>query len=201
MTKLQNILQLLCAYGRAEILNDFTPNCCIESARIADMVLTHFRIPSRPLPTTAGVFNKALADWIAAGGDLPTLTAEKMDEFGGWVVKIGDTGEKIEGGWDGHLATLVEERVLLDLSIDQANRPAKGIEVTPLAAPVPPEFVRGEEAVTLSHKKSGCLIRYHTLHRIEYGETPAWRRLSDKRVVADRIIWRMERALDRMLKS
>jgi hypothetical protein len=59
---------------------------------------------------------------------------------GAYQVIIGDPlhpPEQIDG-WNGHLVTVIEDRVFLDLSLGQANRPGRGIRISPMWGPYTP---------------------------------------------------------------
>jgi hypothetical protein len=156
----------------------YREDCCIASARIAREVLTkHLHFPRvRPLVVLATIVNPILV----AKGRLPKTDEEahQWQEEGCWMVELGYRGDRKDPTrWPGHLATLVGENALLDLTVMQAHRPHKGIElVEPFLLEVSPNFVTGKELYGFKH--GSCEIGYQAFPEdISYQDSKDWLRL------------------------
>src|SRR5262249_43169019 len=63
------------------------------------------------------------------------------------------------GRWAGHLAAVLANRVLIDLTLTQASRPGHGIELPEvILVPVNEGFLAAESS--LAGKLNGCLVIY-----------------------------------------
>src|SRR5262249_38296206 len=86
-------------------------------------------------------------------------TQEEMiawtNEGKAWSIGVG-YGDKEPGKWPGHLAVIVKERILLDLSLDQADRPAKHIRLPPLMRAV-------QRPENLLARHCDCILGYEFL--------------------------------------
>jgi hypothetical protein len=127
--------------ARPELMARFGARCCIEATAATLDVLRAGGVRARELPVTVMVFNAA--GWRLQGQDiLPGRSP--VDETvwrlqGACSVGIGTLCDVPRPGhYGGHLAVLVEERWLLDVSIDQASRPEDGVNLTPLLADITP---------------------------------------------------------------
>lgn len=131
------ILDALITIGHPRLVeaNDGWRDICIPAASFAVEVLKAFGISAKPLPvqvlvTTADAWEEALR------GELPAT---------GYSLGIG-FGDPMPGRYGGHLVVLVENTVLLDLTLDQADRPNRDIRLHPeWFGPIDPDFVSGIE--------------------------------------------------------
>lgn len=126
----------------------YKPNCCIAATRVMLEVFHWLQVPARPLMVRCIVLNPAL---VAMGG-LDTLAGIKTSEGarplvdgGAWLIELGDPDhEALPGQWPGHLVCCAFGKVLCDLSLPQASRPHKGINLIPMASEVAPIFFTDE---------------------------------------------------------
>jgi len=146
---------MLCGIGRTEILKDFRKDSCIASTRVAIDVLNHFHISAKPIATALTVFNPTYARNIHNAGYIPT----SPDEIKEWFEQ-GARSVEINSQDLAHVVAIIKNAYLLDLSLDQANRPHKKIHVSPHCSPIPKAFVCGE---TAEYSVGGCIICYHAL--------------------------------------
>lgn len=135
MTSTAEVLVALAEVGRGPILDaGFNRRSCIASTRIGLDVLDYFGIKAEPLPLFVLLLNGEALDLWESGMSQAEIAIEMQkqgrDEPGGpWGIGI---GAEIENSvdWAGHLVIAVpQERALLDLSIDQASRPHKGLPI------------------------------------------------------------------------
>lgn len=129
----EQVILALAKVARPVLLRYFEPRSCIASTRIGIDVLAYFGIKAVPVPLLVAIFNAEAARMVNEGMSLSDV-AEAMwkiskDQPGGpWTIALGAEVENGDG-WAGHLMIGIPQyRTLLDLSIDQANRPLKNIE-------------------------------------------------------------------------
>lgn len=106
----------------------YAPSCCIAAVRLLCNGLTDLRFRVTPLKVVARINNEVLLRLREERGHFPQSEAES-DEWaalGAKQVVLGE-GDPQPGKWPGHLVALVENRLLLDVTLHQANRPAHGI--------------------------------------------------------------------------
>jgi hypothetical protein len=192
------VIEGLRQYAREEILRDYRPDSCLESCRIGQMVLKEFGIASSPCSARVMAANPELAKYVETHNKLPA-TPEEMDSFGGWLVQCGHTGEKEIDKWDGHLVLLTrvgEQTYLIDLSIDQASRPHKNMILEPVAHLCSLEFrTRNKMAID---NAAGCHLEYELFpaDKSFLGAT-GWSRIYNKPKIAELIVFRIKRFLNR----
>jgi hypothetical protein len=137
----------------------YRPDCCIAATRALIDVLDYFRLTARPLSVIATVFNPVMCERIERDA-MPTLEEAERDWFphGCYSLAVG-LGDPEPGKWPGHLVLNLEDRVLIDLTLDQANRPQHGILLPmPILAPLSPGFLTEEgQMVGLVN---GCRVVY-----------------------------------------
>ena len=172
------ILEALAALARPLILERFGPSSCIASTAIGIDVLRRFGIGARPLPVRVEIYNPALAAALAAGNEPPTDPAARpawMDAFGGWSIGLGMGGDEEPGKWPGHLVCWVDSPpVFVDLSLDQASRPARQIELGTAVFEPLPGFERGDQLAPFA-LPNGCLCRYQAVPaQQEFRRVPDW---------------------------
>lgn len=175
---------------RASILRSGArPDSCIMSTRVMCDIGEMIGINITPLTVRALVFNRVVADEFRRRGDdevpdevIRDLVANK----GGWILDVGvREGPTAPGQWAGHLVAVARtagvDPVVIDLSIDQADRPEKGIKITePITFPVPPAeraFLRGEQNAMLADRDSGILMVYLAYPGdVSFKDAPDWER-------------------------
>ncbi len=137
----------------------YRPDCCIAATAILIDVLDYFRLTARPLSVIATVFNPAMTERIEREG-MPTLEEAERDWFpnGCYSLAVG-FGDPEPGKWPGHLVVNLADQVLIDLTLDQADRPQHDIVLPmPIIAPFPPEFLT--EDGHLAGIVNGCRVVY-----------------------------------------
>jgi hypothetical protein len=158
------VLRGLVELARPMILELVYENSCILSTRIAIDVLDHFGIDAEPLVVRATVSNAVFARLCVEHGELPDgpLMDRWEQEHGAWVLGLGVPAPPgtvpLPRGWPGHLVAVVQRRLLLDLSLDQVNRPERGIGLGPLILPCRPDFLAGRQP--FATLPGGCLVLY-----------------------------------------
>jgi hypothetical protein len=137
----------------------YRPDCCIAATRALIDVLDYFRLTARPLSVIATVFNPAMSERIEREG-MPTLEEAERDWFprGCYSLAVG-IGDPEPGKWPGHLVATLGGKVLIDLTLDQANRPQYDIVLPmPIVAPLSPGFLTEEGQ--MAGLVNGCRIIY-----------------------------------------
>lgn len=157
---LRPLLETIAKTARAEILKDFRADSCIASTRTVIRVLHHFGYNAVPCPVQLMVFNQKFIEAVNKSG-WPSMQGDDFirwcDETGAWSVGVGTKipGETVVG----HLVAVLEKkRFLIDASLDQANRPNRGI-VLPgtVVGRFKHEFLYGKPEVSTIN---GCAVRY-----------------------------------------
>lgn len=135
---------------------DSVPGTCICGVRLASLVLRkwHFRV--QPLSVTVHIYNAA---YIAKGRE-PKSDEEAFQwrEEGVWSIELGARGIKRPGGWPGHLVAILNGNAMLDLTLNQACRPNKGIVLEPIIGGVSKDFLVGKELAEIT--TNGCQLIY-----------------------------------------
>jgi hypothetical protein len=147
----QRVIELMLEVLRGEIRQDFRADSCIASTRVTIKVLEHFHIDAFPITCRVRVYNKAFIDALHNGALPHKVSNKELEEFckatGAHSVGIGclNEGEKLIG--PGHLVTFVPRlNLLIDASIDQADRPEKNIKLPSVfVANVNKAFLSGKE--------------------------------------------------------
>lgn len=193
----RQILTLLLEHARPAILEEFRADSCIASTRIGLDVLDHFGILAEPLPVSVTIFNPVMVEKYDEGMTLPQ-SKQEMEEwvrlYGAWAIGLGHGGDQGPLKWPGHLVMLVEKELLVDLSIDQVNRPQRNIVLHPFATNTFPEFLSGEEG--LCAKVNGCMLRYLVLKGNKgYTTSPNWMIRLQRAGIVRNIIRKIEEEL------
>lgn len=141
------------------VYKNFPINSCIAGTKVVLEVLKKLHFKNvKPLVVEANVFNEVYYQ----KGRLPTSKEEAqawLDE-GAWQVVLGDkTLPPPPKIWAGHLVVLMDDSAIFDVTVSQANRPNKKINISPLFTTVPENFVRGEDKCGLIF--GNCMIVYN----------------------------------------
>lgn len=103
-------------------------NTCILTTRVGQMVLDEFGISSRPTPVFVTVHNREAWDLSQHG-----IPVSQWPETAHSVGVNEDSHLSRQTGWNGHLVLLVRQpghlRLLVDLTADQFDRPARNLVV------------------------------------------------------------------------
>jgi hypothetical protein len=190
MTKRQDkICQLLCDIGREELLKHFTVDSCIASTKVAIKVLSHFRMNARPLSVGLEIRNTVFQQLVQETGGPPPNNdvAQEWLKKGAWSVCVAP--DKVDIG---HVVAIVMNECLLDLSLDQASRPNKGIVMKPGVGVLPSGFWRDGVAYMIN----GCSVVYWPVKENEIFRTSNdWRIGSRTTPIAKEIIRQIQRKL------
>ncbi len=153
------VLEALTQIAPKAIARTYNYYCCVAATRIVIEVLKKFHFKDlKPLVVEANVFNET----YVKKGRTPESDEEAQAWLaeGAWHVVIGDKKQELEDKkmWPGHLVTAVNDKYIVDLSIEQATRPHKNIHMAPLASVVPEEFVKQSDRCGLMF--NNCLVVY-----------------------------------------
>lgn len=137
---------------------------CILHTRVAVDLLRHAGLRAAPLAVQVAVFNPAFARWANELGRMPTSHDDMAATDGAWAVHIGYGADPRaeRPGFDGHVIATVNGRYALDLTIDQASRPQKGIVVGPHWWIMDDGFAAGGR-VHAFRTASGAYLRYEAM--------------------------------------
>lgn len=163
------------------------PSSCICCTKVFIELATTVGLEAHPLTVETSVFNPIFADHIEKHGlDPSPEDMKRLGDAGGRFVVLGarDDHEREPGMWPGHLVAVLRARgkpiTVVDLSIDQANRPAKDINIAdPLVFGVPDDFVKGTSVATgLVGTKAGkiCFVYRAFPDDRSYEVSPDWQR-------------------------
>lgn len=183
------IVKALLDIARPEILRHYRPDSCIGSTRIGIDVLAYFGVGSRPLPVEATLFNR---------GGMKAAMEGRMCEGDEWGVGLGVDDDSCQVG---HLVILLDEPVrdepdqvtFVDLSLDQADRPQKGIYAAPAVFTGSAKFLVGD--IWLEFPQSWGLIGYRRSANETYKTSPNWRRGATEKKVTGLVIRAMRTEL------
>lgn len=135
----------------------YPPDSCINAACIAQRVFDVLGMKSQPLTVQVDVMNPPLVRFLNrfhAEHKRQPSEQEWTDAAaaikGGHIIGLGYAQSPIPGQpyternrWAGHLVTILEGRVLIDITLDQADRPGSGIVLKPVVQEVLPAFLVG----------------------------------------------------------
>lgn len=144
------IVELTVSLSRAAMLASYTPQSCVAAVRLVGDVLDHFGIDTRPQVVEAVAFNQRYVDRIAAGDPLEEIVNDPAVQ----AIGIGIADDNVRARFDSsrgqnpmHLV-LVQERYLIDPSLDQVRYARAPMRIGPCAFRWTPEehaaFGRGE---------------------------------------------------------
>ncbi len=123
MSDFRTVADVLTSYGRARILEDFTVHSCVASSRVTVEVLRYFGIAAQPKGVTAYIQNAA---YLALEDRAKTMSEADLLASGAWGVGVTE-----------HVVAWVPAHdAFIDLSLDQASRPHKGLPLEPSVFPL-----------------------------------------------------------------
>lgn len=184
----EKVCHLLAEYGRAEILKWFKPDSCIASTKVAMKVLSHFKIPARPKCFTLEIMNPVYRELFDKHGHPQKEQAEEWLAQGAWEVIISDHNGEI-----GHVVAIADEQFLIDLSLDQASRPQKQMELEPACAPLPAGWKR--EPLLVYENENNVRLIYHPVDNEMFRVSNDWREGYRTTPVAKQVIAKITRKL------
>lgn len=171
----ENTSRVVQAFSRLaypEIRKDFRPDCCIAASLIALKVFRHFGIRSQVVVARAIILNEAFVNRWRKEERFPST--EEIEQWhredGSHSIGVGYGGQEGPKKWAGHLVTVVENKLLVDASIAQAERQRHNIYLPGvLVAPVTQKFLSGRGNFGFLHNR--LMIAYE----------PDWKDRSYKR--------------------
>jgi hypothetical protein len=122
MANLEKLVAAFASIARPEIRQNHTAASCVASTWITIEVMRYFEVPARPVTVKTEVSNAPYLELERKLGRRPDPGAT---ENGAWLVGIGV--QKEQGCIGAHLVAILDNRILVDASIDQANDPEHGI--------------------------------------------------------------------------
>jgi hypothetical protein len=148
---------------------------CIPTTRVLVAALESLGIKARPLSVSASVIN---AQYVAAVEQLGRPFQDKAEAME-WhrskgVFSYGIGAKDAPGTWRGHLVAVVRQRVLVDLTIGQANHPEHDMVLSPMFGDVSGRFLNGHAQAIMDN--NSCHVIYEALPGDRsYEATPNWR--------------------------
>jgi hypothetical protein len=194
VTKIKSLLNFLSVRARPVILDNYRKDTCILSTAIAIDFCKHFGESVFPLACRADVYNEPMKRLIESQGKFPTdEQADKwVENSGAWGVGVGyppRDGKQDGTKWPGHLIAYSSE-FILDLSIDQASRPHKGILLEkPLLVKESgmSDFVSGKKNLPVF--LGGCVIMYRPMPEDHsYTNSRDWWLQAKRKAIVDHLI-------------
>lgn len=147
---------------------------CVLATRVGLHALNELRVPARPTPVRVAVYTDAYRDFMFRRADEPTpADLRRAQENGAHAVMLGfgvDPGRR--PGYDGHLVLTVGNRWLVDMTIGQASRPAKGIELPDGLVTDARPMLREGHPLTCSY--DGFALTYMPHENDTYLVAPDW---------------------------
>ena len=128
---------------------------CIACTRIAVDTLREFGVRAQPVAVQVNIHYATAAAHITDG--TPEAIADDPEA---WTFQLGfgpfELGDDI---YNGHVVCVVEGRLLLDLTLGQANRPEHGVRLGPsVFGPLQADFLKGAGQVFSG--AGGCVVAY-----------------------------------------
>lgn len=176
----ERVLRALITVAPPILRRFWNPDSCIASTRDAVDALHCFRLRAEPLSVRTMVFNQPAWTEIVVRDRFPQSKAEREEWFGpvgGHSLGIG-YGADDPSGWPGHLVVLVENRWIVDLTLPQANRPAKWVVLTPLVFEAEPALLEGKTRQVM--QVNDCVVIYERAKRGDM-QAEGWRTAKDWR--------------------
>lgn len=129
MSDIHTLAGVFAEIARPEILQGHLVNSCIASTWITIEVMHRFNVPARPMTVRANVYNRTYVDLEQRLGRRLTRaeTQEATGRHGAWIVGVGFEDNETPCGFNAHLVAILNEQLIVDASIDQANNPDRGI--------------------------------------------------------------------------
>lgn len=157
----------LATFARPLILSKFRRDSCIVSTAIACDFLTWAGVRAKPIEVELMAYTAAALPLVERGVPFD----EWPDEA--WSVGIvQEHGDRARHDWQGaHLCTLVEQRILLDLSADQVSRPLRRLNVPG------PVVLPWESTSAVAANDAGTTLVYRVPERPDpsFRSSPDWK--------------------------
>lgn len=186
---LPDVVRWLAEHSRPILLRSFRSDSCIESTAAAIDVLAAFKIAARALPVEVAAFNAPAVEML----DRDMLARDHPDAWdaaGAHSVGIGVAPMPTRPDrFAGHLVAVVAGRWLLDLSLDQASRPLRGLTLGPLLVPYLAEQMA--TGWTTYETANGTTVMYRRSQIVRgpvWRGAPGWTRAAQRRAIAADLI-------------
>jgi len=166
--------------ARKIILERYFPDSCVLSTAVTIELCKKLGIKGvEPLSCTVVAYNPELTEKMKEKGRFIT----EQDEFNDaeYSVGVGFIEGKHNGlkGWGGHLIAVGKD-FLVDLSLDQASRPERGMNFTPLLWLAETskdrqrlkDFIHGDINLIVM-LENGCTLSYHRIE-LDHTVSPDW---------------------------
>lgn len=194
--KREHLLAVIGDHARPLVRQYYRSDSCIASAWIVCATLRHFGFNAKPMGVHCEVFNAEYIRALAIGARPPNAD-EPPEQITAWFEKHGahsiSLGALTPGAptWATEAAHVVvlSGAYLIDTSVDQASRPAKGIDLPPaIFARMPVEWAKGG-VWQIMPMPGGGMIRYRA-HPNEHGwvKSVSWQDDGYDRRVRDKIV-------------
>lgn len=187
-----SVIQGLMDIARPKILKEFRADSCIASTAICLDVLTRRGILAEPLAVRTMIFNQPFVARIERTGVFPNgekEIAEWTAADGSYSVGIG-FGPPQPGKWAGHLVAIAERQYLIDISVDQANRPLYGMEFDSVAVEIDEDFLAGKPRV---FSYNSCTFRYDAFpNNTGFRSSPDWTFPGRRKNIVESVLSEME---------
>lgn len=186
-TETQPFLAVLGPPLRRAILRHYNPDSCVASSAIGLAILLELGFEARPLSVKAMLANQSFVERAQRDGRVPRNAEERerwFVESGCHAIGLGvpdrtdtDINPLVNGL---HVALLVQNRWLWDLSIDQASRPRHGIVIRePFLgdagrSPNFRKWLRGQAQITWQAPGHGMILYTVKPRDGRYLEHPNW---------------------------
>jgi len=175
--------------AREEILRFYAFDCCIATTWILRRVLSKFGIHADAIPVSVAIGNRRWAELIDRGVRFPEDRRELprfLELHGAYSVGL----VALDPSRVPHVV-LVVRGIVIDGSIEQANRPEKKIVLPKcLAIPATAEFLAG---LPLTLEVNEVRLQYRKIADGSFVQSPDWRRRDENERIARRIIDRIGR--------
>lgn len=171
------VFYALARAARAAVLERYEASSCVLTTAVLIDLAADFKLPLVPLVVRAILGNPAFFDLVAAQGmpNKPTMDAWVRDH-GAWCVGLGYSEKTGQGRLNGHLVAMLNRRVLIDASLDQADRPQRDLRVGgPIVATMSRAMVLRSEPLVVPLARG--MVSY-TLHERQdgYQHGEGWQR-------------------------
>jgi hypothetical protein len=164
-----------------------TPDSCIACTKVLCELGKDLGLEIGPMVVETSIYNPVFADYIEQHGLDPSAEdMMRLGSAGGRFVVLGSRldREPEPNKWPGHLVAVMRAKgkptTVIDLSIDQANRPKKDINIVdPQVFGVPSDFDGGTfVAIGFTDTKVGkiCLVYRAVPDDKSYEDSPDWQR-------------------------
>lgn len=188
--------QLLASFSkvaRKEIRKNFRADSCIASTKITLKVFKYFGYRGHAVPVSLIIENDEFRQWREATSGSKALERTIPLSPKAWSVAVGHEDPV------GHVVAWVENKFLVDASIDQAARPHKGIVLPPVFFAETETFLRDGSLVgTLGQPEDKQLLIAYLVQtkKLAYQRSPDW--LDDNRTapVVKRVVELVQNSLE-----